>query len=160
MSCVCILTPMVIAAWPALTATVVAAATSMGYAVVQGARDFAQEAESKTAARSRTVELEIPHSRVVSERLGRDQKIVEARDGVIITFARDARGRASLCVAGEGTKAELRAQGEALSQRIIQQYVYDKLKQELQASQYLVVEEEIDEHRAIRLKVRHWENTP
>jgi len=157
MSCVCILTPMVIAAWPALSATVVAAATSMGYAVIQGARDIAQEG-AETATSSRTVELELPHSKVVSERLGRDQKIVVARDGVTITFARDARGRASLCVAGEGTKAELRAQGEALSQRIIQQYVYDKLKQELQARQYLLVEEEIDEHRAIRLKVRHWEN--
>ena len=34
MSCVCILTPVVIAAWPAFSAAVVAAATSLGYQVV------------------------------------------------------------------------------------------------------------------------------
>jgi hypothetical protein len=77
---------------------------------------------------------------------------------VTVTFARDARGRASLCVAGEGTREELRAHGEALSQRVVQRYVYEKLKQELQSRQYHLVEEEIDENQAIRLKVRHWEN--
>ena len=35
MSCVCILTPVVIAAWPAFSAAVVAAAASLGYAVVE-----------------------------------------------------------------------------------------------------------------------------
>ena len=157
MSCVCILTPVVIAAWPALSAAVVAAATSMGYTIVQGAHDAAeQRAESDSAPK--IVEMEIANSKVVTERLGRDQKITVAREGITITFARDARGRASLCVAGDGSKAELRAQGEALSQRVVQQFVYQKLKEELQARQYLLVEEEIDENRAIRIKVRHWEN--
>lgn len=157
MSCVCILTPVVIAAWPALSATVVAAATSMGYALIEEARDIAEN-QAMTEPKSKTIELEIPNSKVVSERLARDQQIVFVRDAITITFARDARGRASLCVTGEGTKDELRAHGEALSQRIVQQYVYDKIKRELQARQYLLVEEEIDENRAIRLKVRHWEN--
>ena len=35
MSCVCILTPVVIAAWPAFSAAVVAAATSLGYTIVE-----------------------------------------------------------------------------------------------------------------------------
>ena len=35
MSCVCILTPVVIAAWPAFSAAVVAAAHSLGYALVE-----------------------------------------------------------------------------------------------------------------------------
>ena len=35
MSCVCILTPVVIAAWPVFSAAVAAAATSLGYAVVE-----------------------------------------------------------------------------------------------------------------------------
>ncbi len=157
MSCVCILTPVVIAAWPALSAAVVAAATSMGYTIVQGAQDIAENrAESET--KSRSVELEIANSTVVTERLGRDQRITVAREGLTITFGRDARGRASLCVGGDGTEAELRAQGEALSQRVVQQFVYQKLKQEMEARQYLLVEEEIDENQRIRLKVRHWEN--
>lgn len=157
MSCVCVLTPVVIAAWPALSATVVAAATSLGYSVVQSAHDIATDAE-ESSRENQPIQLEIANSQVVTERLGRDQKIVVTRDGVTITFSRDTRGRASLCVTGDGTSEELRAHGEALSQRVVQQYVYDKLKQELQARHYMLVEEEVDEHHAIRLKVRHWEN--
>lgn len=157
MSCVCILTPVVIAAWPALSAAVVAAATSMGYTVVKGAQEISENRTESESA-SKTVEMEIANSQVVTERLGRDQKITVVRDGVTVTFARDARGRASLCVAGEGTREELRAHGEALSQRVVQRFVYEKLKQELQSRQYHLVEEEIDENQAIRLKVRHWEN--
>jgi hypothetical protein len=147
----------VIAAWPALSAAVVAAATSMGYTVVKGAQEISENRTESESA-SKTVEMEIANSQVVTERLGRDQKITVVRDGVTVTFARDARGRASLCVAGEGTREELRAHGEALSQRVVQRFVYEKLKQELQSRQYHLVEEEIDENQAIRLKVRHWEN--
>jgi hypothetical protein len=157
MSCVCILTPVVIAAWPALSAAVVAAATSMGYTVVKGAQEIAQDRTESESA-SKTVEMEIANSQVVTERLGRDQRITVVRDGVTVTFARDARGRASLCVSGEGSRDELRAHGEALSQRVVQRFVYEKIKQELQSRQYHLVEEEIDENQAIRLKVRHWEN--
>ena len=48
--------------------------------------------------------------------------------------------------------------GEELSQRVVQQYVYQKLMDEMRARGFNVVEEEINEDRSIRLKVRHWEN--
>ena len=81
------------------------------------------------------------------------------RDGVTITFSRDARGKASLCVTGNGQSEEaLRALGEELSQAVVQQYVYQKLMGEMRARGFNVVEEEVSEDRSIRLKVRHWEN--
>ena len=43
-------------------------------------------------------------------------------------------------------------------QRVIQKYVYQRLMEEMKARQFVIVEEETDEHNAIRLKVRHWEN--
>ena len=158
MSAVCILAPVVIAAWPAFSAAVVAAATSLGYQV---ASEAANEQRAATAARknSNKVELEIERSEVVTNQLGRDQRIVVARGGVTVTFSRDARGKASLCVTGEGhSREELRALGEELSQRVVQQYVYQKLMDEMRARGFNVVEEEINEDRSIRLKVRHWEN--
>jgi hypothetical protein len=157
MSCVCILTPVVIAAWPAFSAAVVAAATSLGYAVVE---EGIKQSQTNKAIESgeRRVNLEIEQSEIVTGQLGRDQRIRVTRNTVTVTFSRDARGKASVCVSGAGyTDDELRAIGEELSQRVVQKYVHQRLLDEIRARQYVVVEEEIDENQAIRLKVRHWD---
>ena len=144
MSAVCILAPVV-----------VAAATSMGYEVA--ASKVIKEPEAPR--QKGEVLLEIEQSEIVTDQLGREQQIVVTRDGVSITFSRDVRGRASLCVSGDGyTDDQLRGFGEELSQRVVQQYVYQKLVDEMRARNFLVVEEEVDATHAIRLKVRHWEN--
>ena len=154
MSCVCILTPVVIAAWPAFSAAVVAAANSLGYVLV----DEALKQRSSNQNSDREVNLEIANSEVVTSVLGRDQHICVTRDEVTITFSRDARGRASVCVSGRGrTDDELRAIGQELSQRVVQKYVYQRLMDEMQSRQFTVVEEELDANQAIHLKVRHWD---
>ena len=80
------------------------------------------------------------------------------RGGVTVTFSRDARGKASVCVTGPGhSDEELRAIGEELSQRVVQKYVHNRLIEECRARQFNIVEEEVDENNAIRLKVRHWD---
>ena len=156
MSCVCILTPVVIAAWPAFSAAVAAAATSLGYTIVE--EGIKQRQESKVSTTERGVQLEIEQSEIVTNQLGRDQRIKVMRGGVTVTFERDARGKAAICVTGPGyTDDELRALGEELSQRVVQKYVHQRLLDEIRARQFVVVEEEIDENQAIRLKVRHWD---
>jgi len=153
MSAVCILTPVVIAAWPAFSAAVAAAASSLGYQVAASAADD----EVAQVESSGVVNLEIERSEVVMEAIGRDQRISVTREGVTVTFSRDARGKAALCVTGVGqSDEELRALGEQLSQAVVQQYVYQKLMDEMRARGFVVVEEEASEDRAIRLKVRHW----
>jgi hypothetical protein len=75
-----------------------------------------------------------------------------------VVFSRDVRGRAAVCVSGAGrTEEELQALGEAISRRVVQQYVYQRLKSEMDARRFVVVEETIDDSHTIRLKVRHWE---
>lgn len=156
MSCVCILTPVVIAAWPAFSSAVVAAATSLGYQVVSEAKRAYQT--TRTPTQSGKVSLEIPQSELVTGQLGRDQRLAVSRNGVTVTFSRDARGKASLCVTGNGqSDEELRTLGEQLSGRVVQQYVYQKLMDEMRTRGFVVVEEEADANQAIRLKVRHWD---
>ena len=156
MSCVCILTPVVIAAWPAFSAAVVAAAHSLGYVLVEETVKQRQKIEAQNAGRE--VNLEIANSEVVTGQLGRDQQICVSRGSVIVRFSRDARGTASVCVSGDGcTEDELRALGQELSQRVVQKYIYQRLLDEMRARQYVVVEEEVDANQAIRLKVRHWD---
>jgi hypothetical protein len=160
MSVVCILTPVVIASWPAFSSAVVAAAASLGYTAVdahiankRGVRGLAG------VSSSRAVDLEIAQSELVTDSLDRGQQISVSRDGVIVTFSRDARGKAALRVEGCGhEEAILRALGEELSQRVVQKYVYQRLMDEMKTRNFLVVEEEVNEDASIRLKVRHWDN--
>jgi len=154
MSCVCILTPVVIASWPAFSAAVVAAATSLGYTAVTGKNTAANQ----ELGQERKVNLEIEQSEIVTDKLGRDQKISVTRGGVTVTFSRDARGKASICVTGDGfSDEELRMFGEELSRRVVQKYVYQRLTEEIKSRQFNIVEEEVDGNNAIRLKVRHWD---
>jgi hypothetical protein len=156
MSAVCILVPVVVAGWPAFSAAVAAAASSLGYVV---AEELGRQANESSLEAPRRVNLEIAQSELVTDQLGREQRIAVHREGVTVAFSRDQRGRAAVCVTGQGrTDEELRALGEELSGRVVQQYVYQRLMDEMRARQFLVVEEETDENHAIRLKVRHWEN--
>src|SRR5882672_8091036 len=118
MSCVCILTPVVIAAWPAFSAAVVAAATSLGYTIVEeGIKQRQTGSVAETSEHG--VKLEIEQSEIVTNQLGRDQQIKVTRGGVTVTFSRDARGRAAICVTGPGhSDEELRVLGEELSRRV------------------------------------------
>lgn len=155
MSATVILTPIVIAAWPAISAAALAAATSMGFTLIDEARHAIPDAVPDTGR----VELEIPGSEVITSSLGRDQRLRVIRDGVIATFGRDARGRASICVTGPGhTDEELRAIGEALGGRMVQQFVLQKLRDELALRGMNIVDENVEAGDAVRLTVRHWQN--
>ena len=157
MSAVCILAPVVVAAWPAFSAAVTAAATSLGFTVV--AEKLSAHAASVEVDARQSVALSIENSELVTGQLGRDQRITVTRGGVTITFSRDARGKASLCVNGSGyTEDALRALGEELSGRVVQHYVYQRLTEELRSRHFNVIEEETDASHAIHLKVRLWES--
>jgi len=151
-----ILVPVVVAAWPAFSAAVVAAAASLGYQV---AAEAAKEGRTVAAPQGpKTVNLEIARSEVVTNQLGRDQRMSVSKEGITVTFSRDARGKATLSVTGQGHDQEsLRKLGEELSQAVVQQYVYQKLTDEMRARGFVVVEEETSQERAIHLKIRHWE---
>lgn len=152
------LAPVVVSAWPAFSAAVVSAAASMGYVVAESSVS-ALLGGSETVCQPQSVDLDVPNSRIVSDGLGRDQHLSVTREGVTVTFSRDARGRAGLCVTGTSqTAEELRTAGEELSRRVVQRYVHQRLMQEMEARGYLVVEETTDANQAIRLRVRHWEN--
>jgi hypothetical protein len=157
MSCVCILAPVVVAAWPAFSMAVVSAATSLGYTVVEEA--LARDQNRNQSRVKNQVELHIDQSELVTGSLSRDQRIQVKRGNVTVTFSRDIRGKASLCVEGQGqTQEALRAMGEELSKRVVQKYVYQRIIDEMRARQFTVVEEETEDSQAIRLKVRRWEN--
>jgi hypothetical protein len=157
MSAIVIITPIVIAAWPAFGSAVAAAAVSMGFTVLNEGVNQARLTEHQQGGL--TVTLDVPNSAAVTGGLGRDQRIRIARDGIIAEFSRDARGRDSVCVTGEGYSQDvLRSMGEELAGRTVQQYVLAKLKTEMAGRGMDLVEETVGEDNSVRLRVRHWQN--
>ncbi|MBN2448177.1 MAG: DUF1257 domain-containing protein [Phycisphaerae bacterium] len=149
MSAVCVMTPLVIASWPVISAAVVGAAASMGFAVV-GPRTNREE-----QTRQRGVETDVANSEVIAEQLAHDQKIVVHKGDVTITFAADERGRCTACVTGRRhSDEELRRIGEEVAGRVVQQFAYNKLVSELKSRDYSIVEEQVLSDESVRLRVR------
>jgi hypothetical protein len=151
MSAVVVLAPIVVASWPVLASAVVAAAASAGFRVTK-------KEEVKLKARPKnSVDLSMENADIVADSLSPDQKIVVERGGVTVTFSRDARGSFSTCVEGDLSKDELKKIGEDLSGRVIQQYVYRRLSEELGRSGFSTVSEVKAVDGAIRLHVRRYQ---
>jgi hypothetical protein len=107
--------------------------------------------------RMRNLELEIKNSEVVAEGLDEEEQLQFKKDKVTITFRKDERKRLSVCVSGvTKTEEELRQLGTQFAQGLVQQYVYQKIKRELQQRKFTVAQEETTPENVIRLTVRHW----
>lgn len=149
MSSVCVLTPMVVGSWPAISAAVFGAAGALGFSTI-GA-----EERAKAPGERRRVETEVPNSDVVSETLARGEKIRFERDGVQIEFGVDDRGRCTVCATGKGyTDAQLKKIGREVAGRVVQQFTYHKLVAELKDRGYSIDQESVEGDQSIQLRVR------
>jgi hypothetical protein len=152
MSCVCVLTPIVIGSWPTIAAAVTSVASAMGYSIVSATGSSGVQERQPG---SRRIETEVPNSDVVEENLRAGEAIVVEKDGLRIEFGRNARGACSVCVSGEGySKAQMEKIGQEVAGRVVQQFAYHKLMTELKKRNYHIVEEKVTEDQSIRVRVR------
>jgi hypothetical protein len=151
MSAVIVVTPLVIASWPIITAAVTAAIGTMGFSVVQSQGQNRQLNSSRTRE-----EIDIEDSEILDQAGGLREELVVERDGVRAVFTRDERGALKLCLEGESfSKGQLRQIGEELIGRVTQQFVYHRLMTELKERHMNVVDEEVAEDRTIKIRVRN-----
>jgi hypothetical protein len=152
MSTVLVLTPIIIANWPAITAIVGAAVGTLGFSAVQAA-----EAEKSQAVGTTREEIEVDNSEILETAAGRGEQIVVQREGLRAVFTRDARGALRVCMEGHGySKADLRRIGQELVDRVTQQYVYHRVMTEMKERNMHVVSEEVAEDRTVKIRVRNW----
>ncbi len=152
MSAVIVLTPIIIANWPVITAVVGAAVGSLGFSAVQGI-----EVEKSQVKGTTREEIEIDNSDILENAGGRGEEIVVEREGLRAVFSRDARGTLRVCMEGKGhSKAELRKIGQELVDRVTQQYVYHRVITEMKERNMHVVSEEVAEDRTVKIRVRNW----
>jgi hypothetical protein len=156
MSAVIILAPVVITtAWPIISAAAITVMASLGYATVSTAVDIANKVQVDT---NNTVELEVENSQELGNSLGREEELVFAKDNIVVTFKRDIRGRLQVCVSGDGiSKVQLRKMGEELANKVVQQYVYNRVVSELQDTDMSIIDQEVDEDETIKIKLRAWD---
>jgi hypothetical protein len=148
-----VVTPILIASWPAVSAAVSAAIATMGFSV---AYDSASAAASNSSSGSRE-EIEVEDSEILGDAVGTEEKIVVERSGIRATFSRDARGGLRLCVEGGGlSKGQLRELGEELLGRVTQQYAYHRIVSELKERNMTIVDEQMTEQQSVKIRVRNW----
>lgn len=152
MSTVLVVTPIVIASWPAITAAVAAAVGTLGFTAIREA-----EANEERGSETNRAEIEVEDSEVLQEAGGSGEEIVVERDGIVARFSRDARGQLRVCVEGRGhSKSELKRIGEELIGRVTQQYVYHRVVTELKQRNMAIVDEQVEEDRTVKIRVRNW----
>jgi hypothetical protein len=150
MSCVLVVTPLVIASWPAITAAVTAAIGTMGFAVARG------DASRRRGVGKNRADIEVEGSEILEGTAGTSEELVVEKDGIRAVFSRDARGALRVCMEGEGySKGELRRIGEELIGRVTQQYAYHRIVTELKNRHMNIVDEEVRQDQTVRIRVRN-----
>jgi hypothetical protein len=153
MSTVMVITPIIIANWPAITAAVAAAVGSMGFAAAQEAHAWDRE---RVTSGSRE-EIEVEDSDVLEAAAGTAEQLVMERDGVRATFSRDARGALKLCLEGGNlSKTQLHKLGEELIGHVTQQYAYHRIVTELKERNMTIVDEQVTKDQTVKIRVRNW----
>lgn len=153
MSTVMVITPLVIANWSVISAAVMGAVGTLGFAI---AREQSEEAENREEGVIRA-EIEVEDSEILETGGDTGEQIVVERDGVRAVFSRDARGALKVCVEGEGySKGQLKQIGEELIGRVTQQYVYHRVVTELGERNMAIVGEELLQDRTVKIRVRNW----
>jgi hypothetical protein len=151
MSAVVVVTPIVIASWPVITAAISAAIGTLGFSIVQSGEHIQPNLRSRTRT-----EIDVEDSEILAGGAGLQEEMVVERDGLRAIFSRDERGALKLCLEGEGfSKSQLREIGEELIGRVTQQFVYHRVMSELKERHMNVVEEEMTEDRTIKIRVRN-----
>ncbi|HEY7088344.1 MAG TPA: DUF1257 domain-containing protein [Tepidisphaeraceae bacterium] len=149
MGAIIVITPLIIAGWPAITAAVTAAVGSLGFAVAQEA---GTPAEAKTQTRT---EVDVEDSEILGQSAGTGEELVIVKEGVRAVFSRDARGALKLCLDGKGmTESQLKKLGEELVGRVTQQYAYHRIVTELRERGMNIVQEEVAADRTVKIRVR------
>lgn len=154
MSAVCILAPVVIGNWSVITAAVTGAVTAMGFCSVKDQVKTLNEVHKHC----HKAEIKVENSEAVTEALNLDQTVLFTKNDLTVEFSRDARGRCGVKVYSPSrSEQELLRVGQEVAQRVVQQYVYNRLMTELSAKNYHIAAEEVGEDNTIKLKVRKWE---
>ena len=147
-----IIIPAIATAWPALLPIISSAAGAMGYGALREENFVREELRNRT----NNIELTLPYTDVVAEAIGKESEALFTKEDVTVGFHVDIRGKCKINVWGPKTQMQLQEIGTQFAQQIIQQYVYNKVSNELPQKGFSIVNEKTDEKESIHLQIRRW----
>jgi len=107
---------------------------AMGYQAVKGVEEALQSGTgTEVFPLTRSVQLTMEDSQVVSDTLLRGESFTMEREGVTASFRVDGRGACIVHMSGQGqSDRQLEAAGHELMDRVRQQFAYAKVMAELE----------------------------
>ncbi|MHB9070276.1 MAG: DUF1257 domain-containing protein [Sedimentisphaerales bacterium] len=154
MGAVLILTPVIIASWPAITAAVAGAVASMGLVAGESVKEIARQ---NNTPQEKSVEVDLSENQTMTENIATDKEIVFTKGSIEFRIKRNTRGQCSVCVKGKGhSEVELKQMAEEFTQKMTQCFIYNKVVGELKNKDFQVINEEVSEDQSIRIHVRRW----
>lgn len=157
-----IITPIIGWSWPALVPIITAAAGYLGFVKLTGDKesDWLRGKLTKEMETLQTVQLPVDEvlTDVVSEEIGREERLNFRKDDIILSFRKDVRGKFIIEVIGPKTKTakELRELGENFALQLIQLFAHHRITREMDRRGVQVIEETTNENGDIVLKLRKW----
>ena len=153
MSSILVVTPLVVASWPLMSAAITAAVGTMGFAAAQNqaARDRGRSPIPRLAPRSSWKTARSSPAAPAAASRWSSSATASARSSAATleapsSFASRERGQ---------SKAELKRIGETLVGRVTQQYAYHRLVSELKERRMTILEERVGKDQAIHIRVRN-----
>ena len=146
MSTVIVLTPIIIANWPAIVAVVSAAVGTLGFSAVQEDANRNIPGYGNDGEESRSTIARFSPGRLAGRGNRRRARGIAGR-----FHPRCSRQSCGCCMEGKGySKADLRNIGQELVDRVTQQYVYHRVMTEMKQRNMHVVSEEVAEDRTVK----------
>jgi hypothetical protein len=142
------LTPVIIAAWPAIMSYVAGAAVALGLTAVSAARKEMMTADVKAE------EVEIEVGSVEGKCTSEVQQFV--KDGVTLTVKTNEQGRLVVCAKADLPKDVLMHKAHAFAGKLQQAYAYHKAMTQLHTTGFNVVNENVGPDDQIHVTLRRW----
>jgi hypothetical protein len=155
-----VLLPTIGWAWPALGPIVTTVAAGLGYSKMgtPTGRLRGRVSQEMDAIRIETVALDSVMADVVSEEVGREERLVFKKDDLTLVFRKDARGKFFVEVAGPSATLgqDLRRRGKEFAQDLVKKFAYHRLAEQLTRAGATIVEEKVEDNGRVTLSARKW----
>jgi hypothetical protein len=159
MPCACAI-PIIIGSVSLLSSAFSNVAATLGYSVAGtvGSSLFKGIKKQKVESEQKTVVIPFEETDIFEEQRVSKKGLQFNKDGISISLFKDTNGKYSLKLTGAGKSTEeLKTIGTDMKGRITQQYVYHKVLTGLKSKRYVVVNEEINPERTVRIVLRRYD---
>lgn len=159
MPCACAV-PIIIGSVSMLSAAFSNVAAMLGYSIAGavGGSLLTGNKKQKTESVQNTVVIPFEETDIFEEQRMSKKGMLFTKEDISVSLFKNERGNYSLkLVSSKKTVNELKTIGTDLKERITQQYVYHKVLTGLKSKRYVVVNEEINPERTVRIILRRYD---